>query len=154
MRAVARLPLRVKLAVATVKLTALLVTPPTVTTTPPVVVPAGTVAAIDVTLQLVIAVAGVPLNVTALVPWVEPKLVPVIVTDAPIAAEVGDKLVMLGAANRALDEAIDTKNRTASGHLFLSGMFQSPSLSLNRFAVLRNNQLERSIQGRASDPVG
>ena len=80
---------------STVKLTPLLALPPTVTTTLPVVAPVGTVATIDVVLQLVIVVAAVPLNFTVFVPC-EPKFNPVIVTDAPIAAEVGDKLLMLG----------------------------------------------------------
>jgi hypothetical protein len=75
----------------------LLFTPLAFTTTLPVVAPVGTVAAIEVELQLV-AVAEVPLNVTALAPWVEPKFAPAMVTDAPIAPEIGDKLVMLGAA--------------------------------------------------------
>src|SRR5713226_5497095 len=81
---------------ATVKLTPLLATPPTVTTTFPVVAPAGTGATMLVALQLV-GVANVPLNVTVLVPWVVPKFVPVIVTDVPTTPEVGFKLVMLGA---------------------------------------------------------
>jgi hypothetical protein len=38
----------------------------------------------------------VPLNITVLVPWEEPKLVPLIVTEVPTAAEVGVRLVMLG----------------------------------------------------------
>jgi len=46
----------------------------------------------------VIVVAVVPLNLTVLGPWVAPKLVPLIVTATPAAPEVGDKLVMLGAA--------------------------------------------------------
>jgi hypothetical protein len=88
----------------TVKDTPLLAEP-TVTTTLPVVAPVGTVATIDVVLQLAIAVAAVPLNFTVLVPCVEPKLLPVMVTEAPTAPEVGDKLVMLGAAaNRAADD--------------------------------------------------
>lgn len=74
-----------------------LATPDTVTTTLPVVAPAGTVAAMLVALQLV-AVAVVPLNLTVLVPWVEPNPVPVIVMDAPIAPDVGDSVVMDGAA--------------------------------------------------------
>jgi hypothetical protein len=82
----------------TVKLTPALFTPLAFTTTLPVVAPVGTVATIDVALQLPIAVAAVPLNLTVLVPWVEPKFVPVIVTDAPTAPDVGDRLVMLGAA--------------------------------------------------------
>ena len=82
----------------TVKLTPLLSNPFTVTITLPVVAPAGTVATIEVALQLVIAVATVPLNFTVLVPCGEPKLAPVIVTDAPTTPDVGDRLVMLGAA--------------------------------------------------------
>jgi hypothetical protein len=74
----------------------LLATPPTVTTTLPVVAPVGTAATIDVLLQLVIDVAAVPLNVTVLVPCVEPKFVPVMVTEEPTAPEVGDKLVIVG----------------------------------------------------------
>jgi hypothetical protein len=93
---VARLPVRVKLAFKTENVTPLLATPPTVTTTLPVVAPVGTVATIDVALQLVIVVAVVPLKVTVLVPCVEPKFVPVIVTDAPTAPDVGDRFVMLG----------------------------------------------------------
>jgi hypothetical protein len=79
----------------TVKALPLLATPDTVTTTFPVVAPAGTVATMLVAPQLV-AVAVVPLNLTVLVPWVAPKLVPVMVTDAPTAPELGDKLLMLG----------------------------------------------------------
>jgi hypothetical protein len=89
-------------AATTVKLTPLLATPPTVTTTLPVVAPVGTVATIDVVLQLPIDVAVVPLNFTVLEPWVEPKFVPVMVTDAPTAPEVGDRLVIVGAAANKL----------------------------------------------------
>jgi hypothetical protein len=48
-----------------------------------------------VALQLV-GVAAAPLNVTVLVPWVAPKVVPAIVTDAPTAPLLGDTLVMFG----------------------------------------------------------
>ncbi len=89
-------------AVVTVKLTPLLARPPTVTTTFPVAAPKGTGATIFVAAQLV-AVAAVPLKLTVLVPWVAPKLVPVIVTDVPIGPEVGDKLVILGFAGPALE---------------------------------------------------
>jgi hypothetical protein len=81
---------------ATVKLTPLVAMPPTVTTTLPVVAAAGTVTAMLVALQLVTTVAGVPLNVTVLVPWLDPKLLPAIVTVAPICAATGDRLVMDG----------------------------------------------------------
>jgi hypothetical protein len=79
----------------TVKLTPLLFWPPTVTTTLPVVAPEGTGAIIFVALQLVGA-APVPLKFTVLLPWVEPKLLPLIVTEAPTAPEVGDRVLMLG----------------------------------------------------------
>src|SRR5208337_4161288 len=79
----------------TVKLTPLLVTPPTVTTTFPVVAPVGTGATMLVAFQLV-GVAAIPLNLTVLVPCVAPKFAPVIVTDAPTNPEVGFRLVMLG----------------------------------------------------------
>ena len=59
------------------------------------VAPDGTDATICVLLQLV-GLAAVPLNVTLLVPCVEPKFVPVMVTDVPTAPDVGDKLVILG----------------------------------------------------------
>jgi hypothetical protein len=52
----------------TVKLTPLLFAAPTFTTALPLVAPVGTTATIDVVLQLVMVVAVVPLNATALVP--------------------------------------------------------------------------------------
>ncbi len=70
-------------------------TPLIVTTTLPVVAPVGTTAVIDVLLQLEI-VAVLPLNVTVLEPWVEPKFVPVIVTDAPTGPEAGERLLIVG----------------------------------------------------------
>ena len=84
----------------------LLDTPLTVTTTLPVVAPVGTVATIEVALQLPIVVAVVPLNFTVLEPCVEPKFVPVIVTDAPTAPDVGDKLVMLGVGSTVKDDPL------------------------------------------------
>jgi hypothetical protein len=36
------------------------------------------------------------LNVTVLVPCVEPKFVPVMVTEEPTAPEVGDRLLIVG----------------------------------------------------------
>src|SRR5258707_10151751 len=54
--------------------------------------------AIRVVVSLVIRVSVDVLIFSVLVPCVEPKFVPVIVTDAPTIPEVGDKLVMLGAA--------------------------------------------------------
>jgi hypothetical protein len=82
----------------TVNATPLLATLLTVTTTLPVVAPLGTGTAMLVELQLVGA-AATPLNVTVLVPWLPPKLLPVIVTEVPIAPEVGLRLVMLGGGN-------------------------------------------------------
>jgi hypothetical protein len=81
----------------TVKLFPLLATPDTVTTTFPVVAPGGTFATMLLAPQLVI-VAVVPLNLTVLLPCVDPKLDPTMVTEAPMAPEVGDRLEMVGAA--------------------------------------------------------
>jgi hypothetical protein len=82
--------------VVTVKATPLLARPLSVTTTLPVVAPEGTGTTMLVALQLV-GVAVVPLKVTVLVPCVEPKLAPVMVTEVPTGPEVGLRLVMLGA---------------------------------------------------------
>jgi len=79
----------------TVKLTPLLICPFTVTTTEPVVAPAGTAATILVALHE-LGVAVTPLNFTVLLPWVAPKVVPVIVTDAPTGPDVGETLVIAG----------------------------------------------------------
>jgi hypothetical protein len=84
----------------TVKLDPLLFTP-VFTTTFPVVAAVGTVAVMLVALQLV-AVAAFPLNLTVLVPCVAPKLAPVIVTAAPTAPVVGDRLVMTGVTSKVL----------------------------------------------------
>ena len=81
----------------TVNVTPLLALPPTETTTFPVVAPEGTAATIEVVLQLV-GLALVALKATVLVPWVEPKLVPVILTDVPTPPEVGDKAIIFGVA--------------------------------------------------------
>jgi len=87
---------------ATVNAMPLLARPPTVTTTLPVVVaPAGTGTTMLVADQLV-GVAVIPLNVTVLVPWVTPKVVPVIVTDVPTGPLVGDSVVILGATVNAM----------------------------------------------------
>jgi hypothetical protein len=98
----------------TVKAEPLLATLLTVTTTLPVVAPVGTLTAIEVALQLVIDVTAVVLNFTALVPWVVPKFVPVIVTDAPIAPVVGDKLLIVGAAKAATDRITHSRANTVS----------------------------------------
>jgi len=84
----------------TVKLTPLLATPLAVTTTFPVVAPTGTETKILVALQFV-ATAAAPLKLTVPDPCVAPKFVPVIVTAAPTAPDVIDRLVMLGAGTTA-----------------------------------------------------
>ena len=73
----------------------LLATLLTVTLTGPVVAPVGTGTTMELALQLV-GVAAVPLNRTVLVPRVAPKFDPVIVTDAPITLDVGERLEMVG----------------------------------------------------------
>jgi len=81
---------------ATVKVTPLLATPPTVTTTFPVVAPEGTGTTMLV-LPQVVGDAVVLLNVTVLVPCVEPKFAPLMVTEVPTGPVVGLKLLMIGA---------------------------------------------------------
>jgi hypothetical protein len=66
----------------------LLTTLATVTITGPVVAPLGTGTTIWVLLQLV-GVAEVPLKLTVLLPCVEPKYVPTIVTEAPAGPLTG-----------------------------------------------------------------
>jgi hypothetical protein len=78
----------------TVKLTPLLAVP-TVTTTLPVVAPVGTVAVMLDAPQLVV-VAVVPLNLTVLVPLVDPKFDPAMTMDDPTAPVLGVSDVMLG----------------------------------------------------------
>jgi hypothetical protein len=81
--------------VLTVKVTLLLATPPTVTTTAPVVAPVGTGTTMLPAVQEV-GVATVPLTRTLLVPCVDPKFVPLIVTGVPTDPDVGDRFEMFG----------------------------------------------------------
>jgi hypothetical protein len=82
---------------ATEKLTPLLDTTPTVTTTFPVSAAAGTGTTMLAELQLV-GVAAVPLNVTVLDAWVEPKLDPPMVTDVPVGPDDGESVLIAGTA--------------------------------------------------------
>jgi hypothetical protein len=99
----------------TVKLVPLLFTPPTLTTTFPVVAPVGTATEILVfDQQEPQGVAAVPLNFTVLVPWLAPKLVPVMVTEIPIGPEVIERLEMVGVALVAVLQTSPT--RTVIAH--------------------------------------
>src|SRR6266700_6153645 len=102
---------------ATVKVMLLLLaSPPTVTTTltAPFETPVGTTAVMDLFPQAVVD-ATTPPKVTVLpVPLVFPKLVPVIVTDVPEGPEVGEMLVMLGAAANREPLAKTRKRRSAT----------------------------------------
>src|SRR2546427_2049360 len=69
-------------------------------TTGPVVAPPGTTTTICVSLQLVAVPALTPLNVTALVPCVAPKLEPLTVTDMPINPDAGVRVSVAGATAR------------------------------------------------------
>jgi hypothetical protein len=130
----------------TVNVLPLLATPLTVTTTYPVVAPVGTVATIEVAPQLVIVVAVVPLNFT--VSWVVPKFVPVIVTEAPTAPEVGDRLVMLGAANEAPQRTIHMRTTPTRRHVICVTVCSSNYF--DTFAVASNLTLQRSDSRKAS----
>jgi hypothetical protein len=103
-----------------VKFTLLLDTPPTVTTTFPVVAPLGTGTVILVPVQLV-GVAATPLNVTVLVPCVDPKFVPAIVTDVPTSPKVGFRLVMLGALPPPVFKALNATSCMIHGPAVFSG---------------------------------
>jgi hypothetical protein len=95
----------------------LLATPPTVTTTFPVDAPVGTVVTIEVAVQFPeVTVAVVAPNLMVLVPWGDPKFVPVTVTVAPIAPVEIDKLVMPGAAEYAGDDISNATRHTTSRH--------------------------------------
>ena len=61
----------------------------TVTRTGPEDAPDGTTAVIAVVFQLMTE-AVVPLKETVLVPWIEPKLTPPIVTEIPTKPDVGE----------------------------------------------------------------
>ena len=76
--------------------TAGLATPPTVTTTFPLSAPAGTGTAMLVE-DHEVGVAVIPLNVIVLVPLVDPKLFPVMVTTVPTGPLGGDRFVITGA---------------------------------------------------------
>ncbi len=105
--------LEITMGFATVKVTLILLeTPPTVTTTlaAPLATPEGTTATIDVLPQLVVE-AVTPANVTVLLPLVPPKFLPVIVTEVPVGPEVGEMLVMLGAAANRMPLVRTTKAR-------------------------------------------
>ena len=78
------------------------VMPFTVTVIFPVVAPVGTVVVMLV-FVLAVATAVVPLNFTALFAKAGSKLVPVIVTTAPIPPLVGSKDVIVGVANVETD---------------------------------------------------
>lgn len=79
----------------TVKFTPLLSTPLVCTTTFPVPAPDGTVTPMLVALQLD-TVAEVPLNFTVPEPWLLPKFDPLIVTEAPTAPLVIERLEIEG----------------------------------------------------------
>ena len=80
---------------STVNAIPFVLTPLAFTTTLPVVAPDGTVTATLVALQLV-TTAAVPLKLTDPLPCVEPRFDPEIVTAAPTAPEVTDRLEILG----------------------------------------------------------
>jgi hypothetical protein len=80
----------------------LLVILPTVTLTFPLVALAGTLVEMLVMLQLV-AVAATPLKLTVLVPWVAPKLLPVITTPVPATPDVGERPLIAGVKGTVQD---------------------------------------------------
>ena len=82
--------------VVTVKVSELLPALLTVTTTGPVVAPVGTVV-IKVPGPQLDTVAAVPLKVSVLFPWLDPKFAPLTVTVVPTGPEETDRPLMVGA---------------------------------------------------------
>ena len=52
--------------------------------------------------------AVVPLNFTQLLPWLDPKFEPLIVTEVVATPEVGDKLVIVGSVTVKLEPLLST----------------------------------------------
>jgi hypothetical protein len=98
----------------TVNVTPLLANPPTDTTTDPVTAPAGTGTVMLLALQL-LGLALVPLKVIVLVPWVEPKVVPLIVIESPTAPDVGERLFILGPTVKVTPLLADPAAVTTTG---------------------------------------
>jgi hypothetical protein len=78
--------------------TAGLARPPTVTTTLPLIAPVG-IGTTIVVADHDVGAAAMPLNVMVLVPFVAPKLVPLIVTTVATGPLVGERLVSVGVAS-------------------------------------------------------
>ena len=123
------------LGAGTVKLTPLLTVPlPEVTTILPLFVSAETGATIDVLLQLVM-LAAVPLNVTDPVPWVAPKLLPLIVTAVPAGPETGDTELMAGTGSGVtVTASVEVLNLSVTLCL-LPAVFFSRRIPLSRSVV-------------------
>lgn len=96
-----------------VKLIPLLDLPLTVTTTFPEVADDGTTMTSCDALQKETLLTGVPLNFTELDPWLLPKPLPEIVTFAPIAPDVVDRLLITGPAAMAEQVHNTTKTKNA-----------------------------------------
>jgi hypothetical protein len=90
------LALKPLMAGTTVNGNPLLATLETVTTTLPVLAPAGTFTVMLVALQADAVPAEIPLKVTVLLPWLDPKLAPAMVIGAPMTPELGVRLLILG----------------------------------------------------------
>src|SRR5690349_7487073 len=85
----------------TVKGVPLLATPLTSITTGPVVPMEGTATLMLLSLQVSAVPALAPLKLTVFVPWLAPKLLPLMITMLVTGAEFGVKLVIAGAATPA-----------------------------------------------------
>ena len=130
----------------TVKFTPLLATFETLTTTFPVVAPLGTVTVMLVDPH-VDTVAVVPLNLTVLLPWVEPKFVPVIVTEVPTGPELTDKLVIVGAACAPVAK----KNREETARIRIDFQKCTRMIASLRGSTVGPNQTD-SILAKESSP--
>jgi hypothetical protein len=95
----------------TTKFTPTLGNPPAVTTMFPVEAPVGTETVISVELQAV-GVAATPLNLTVLVPWVDPNVAPLIWIDVPTTPDTCDKPEIEGATPNEAPLPVEPKTPT------------------------------------------
>jgi hypothetical protein len=77
----------------------------------------------------------VPLNFTVLLPLVDPKPLPVMVMEAPTAPDVGERLVILGAAT-AMAGKKEIANKTKEFRI----LFREPMTSPPRLTHCLKNQ--------------
>jgi hypothetical protein len=98
----------------------------------------GSTACIDVSFQMFVE-AVIPANFTVLVPFVEPKPVPVIVTRVPDVPESGDRDEIIGAAKTEPVDNSATNDRTKTD---IRLACRIEYMRISSFDAVRTGQLE------------